>query len=397
MNNLKLLIGRGEDFYDITDLVTRFTWSGKRSKAPRTLEAALYDSESLTTRCPSNVEEGQTVVFYDGDEELFQGLLMNEGVRSTKRQLTLKANDVCIRFTNNKDSFSYTNVRADEIFRDCCQRLGLEVGSVANTKHVIGELIKKATTNWDVIEDALSQTYKVTGVRYYVFAYKGKVNLIDRAAQEDIPILELDTNIVSYGASRSIENTRTRLKLVTSEGELKNSTVISELEEKIGQFQEYESVDEQITETEILQRVKTFRREQGTVELSMNLQCVGDSSVISGGCVFVNIDNLNTHRILYVDEDRHVWKNGSHTMSLKLNCAKIDEDEKAVRNLKLGDYGDDVFVLQLKLQNHGYYIEGELDGWFGPITDRSVRKFQKASGIAVDGIVGPVTRAALGM
>ena len=322
MNNLKLLIGRGEDFYDITDLVTRFTWSGQRSKAPRTLEAVLYDSEALTTRCPSNVEKGQTVVFYDGDEELFQGLLMNEGVRSSKRQLTLKANDVCIRFTNNKDSFSYTNTRADQIFSDCCQRLGLEVGSVANTEHVIGELIKKATTYWDVIEDALSQTYKVTGVRYYVLAYKGKVHLIDRAAQENIPIMELDTNVISYDASRSIENTRTRLKLVTSEGELKNSTVISGLEEKIGVFQEYESVDEQITETEILQRVKTFRREQGTVELNMNLQCVGDSSVISGGCVFVHIDNLYTHKIMYVDEDRHVWKKGSHTMTIKLNCAK---------------------------------------------------------------------------
>jgi hypothetical protein len=37
------------------------------------------------------------------------------------------------------------------------------------------------------------------------------------------------------------------------------------------------------------------------------------------------------------------------------------------------------------------------DGVFGPITERAVKRFQRSNGLLVDGIVGPQTRAALGL
>lgn len=66
----------------------------------------------------------------------------------------------------------------------------------------------------------------------------------------------------------------------------------------------------------------------------------------------------------------------------------------ATRNLKKGCAGSDVKTLQKKLKKLGYY-SGGIDGSFGLVTDAAVRKFQKANGLKVDGIVGPKTRAAL--
>ncbi len=53
-------------------------------------------------------------------------------------------------------------------------------------------------------------------------------------------------------------------------------------------------------------------------------------------------------------------------------------------------YGEDVKEVQRKLNNLGYNC-GSVDGYFGKNTESAVRKYQKAKGLVVDGIVGPAT------
>jgi hypothetical protein len=62
--------------------------------------------------------------------------------------------------------------------------------------------------------------------------------------------------------------------------------------------------------------------------------------------------------------------------------------------LKHGAKGNAVKRLQRALARAGYQVEA--DGDFGPATDRAVRAFQAARGLAADGIAGPATWAAVG-
>ena len=59
--------------------------------------------------------------------------------------------------------------------------------------------------------------------------------------------------------------------------------------------------------------------------------------------------------------------------------------------LRRGNRGEEVKQLQRDLGMTG----DEIDGIFGPATERAVRTFQQTSGSQVDGIVGPETRAAI--
>lgn len=64
--------------------------------------------------------------------------------------------------------------------------------------------------------------------------------------------------------------------------------------------------------------------------------------------------------------------------------------------LSVGSRGEVVRTLQTDLKSHGFEA-GPSDGIFGPLTLRAVLSFQKYERLWVDGLVGPRTRAALGM
>lgn len=64
--------------------------------------------------------------------------------------------------------------------------------------------------------------------------------------------------------------------------------------------------------------------------------------------------------------------------------------------LKKGNRADSVRILQERLKAAGFDA-GAADGIFGPKTDAAVRAFQRAKGLAVDGIVGANTWNALGV
>ncbi len=64
--------------------------------------------------------------------------------------------------------------------------------------------------------------------------------------------------------------------------------------------------------------------------------------------------------------------------------------------LRLNSSGPEVRALQQALQAAGFN-PGSIDGSFGPGTEAAVLAFQRSTGIAADGVVGPNTATALGL
>lgn len=62
--------------------------------------------------------------------------------------------------------------------------------------------------------------------------------------------------------------------------------------------------------------------------------------------------------------------------------------------LQLGDTGQSVSDLQLRLKELGFY-QGEVSGVYGPETEAAVISFQNSQGLTTDGIVGPQVNSTL--
>lgn len=78
-----------------------------------------------------------------------------------------------------------------------------------------------------------------------------------------------------------------------------------------------------------------------------------------------------------------------------VRASAYDDSEQMLRLASPPIRGDEVKKVQEALKEANFRVT--IDGVFGKETEEAVRQFQKARGLPADGIVGPVTRSALGL
>jgi hypothetical protein len=350
-DGMSLIILKGEQGYDVTQLVEQVKWKGRKGSSSRTLSVTLIDDDGYKhARSGIDVEQGHQCIFsYDG-VELFRGIIMSQ-TQSNQKKLQFTAYDNGIYLANNKDTFCYENKTASDVFRDCCTRFGLPMGEVAKCSYKIPELTKSKTTAFDAIADALSLDFDATGIRHYVASSKGKLSLLTRRENILQWVIEVGQNITSYSYSRSIEDIKTRVKMVSKEGTTVAEKSNAELEKKIGIFQEIDQPDESLTAAQVNDLIESVMEEKGTPERTLSVEAMGIAEVISGIGVYIIIPELEISRTFYVDEDTHTFEDNKHTMSLKLNYANdLAKEEKGAE-----DSGKDYKVGDVVQFNGGYH------------------------------------------
>ncbi|MDE6020798.1 MAG: hypothetical protein K2H01_07380, partial [Ruminococcus sp.] len=272
-------------------------------------------------------EDGHQCIFSYNEKELFRGIIMKT-VQTNKKIMTFTAYDNGIYLSNNKDTFTYEDKTASEIFKDVCTRFGLPIGDIDNCTYRIPELTKSKTTAFDTIADALSLDYDNTGIRHYVTSDKGKLSLITRRKNILQWVIEAGQNIITYSYRKSIENIKTRVKMLSDEETVLAESRNSALEQKIGIFQDIDKPDETLNEAQIKELCDSMLEEGSTPEKTLTIEAMGNPDVISGIGVFIIIPHLGLSKTFYVDEDTHTFKGNSHRMNLKLNHAgDISKDD----------------------------------------------------------------------
>lgn len=324
------------DGYDISNLVESVKWKGRKGSAARSITITLIDDDGYKhARAGIDVEKGHQCIYYEDGSELFRGLIM-DCKQSNKKKLSFTAYDNGIYLANNKDSFTYENKTADEIFVDVCKRFNLKYGKVDRCEYRIPELIKSNTTAFDTIMDALSQEYKSTGIRHYITSEKGVLNLITRRRNVLQWVLSTNNNISSYTYQHSISDVKTRVKLLSSENTVVAESRDSELESRIGIFQQIEKPDSTLNEAQLTELANSILKEKSASKKSLQIEAIGNSEIISGLGVYIIIPHLNISKTYYVDEDTHTISGKSHRVSLTLTEAEdinIEQQESLTYNI----------------------------------------------------------------
>lgn len=89
-----------------------------------------------------------------------------------------------------------------------------------------------------------------------------------------------------------------------------------------------------------------------------------------------------------VEELRQAWQ------EVRKAKKEVRATLRLIRRLRRGMSGEDVKMLQeILATDPEIYPEGLITGYFGPLTEKAVKRFQKIAGIEQVGIVGPKTLA----
>lgn len=320
MSDISLILYKDNKTYDISELAESIKWKGRKGSAARSVSISLIDDNSGLNKAVSGIDvtQGNSLIFSYKGKELFRGLIMSQQ-QSDDRKMPITAYDNGIYLSNNKDTFVYENKTVHDIFIDVCKRFGIKYSEVANTSYKIPELTKSKTTAWDVIMDAISQDTKATGTKYYVNSSKGVLSFVKRKENILQWVLETGSNLISYSYKKSIEDIKTRLKIYSDEDVVFAVRKNTDIEKKIGIFQDIEKKDDDLSEAKLNEHIKETLKEISTPEVSLSAEAFGIPEVISGTGVYVIVSDLGIKKTFYVDEDTHTFKNNSHTMNLKLN------------------------------------------------------------------------------
>lgn len=234
-----------------------------------------------------------------------------------------------MRYLKNKDTYVYTNKRADEIVSMIANDFLLNVGHLENTGYVIPSRVEDNKTLFDIIQNSLDLTLQNTKEMYVLYDNFGKISLsgIERLKLGLVIDEETGSN---FDYESSIDSdTYNKIKLAyDNKNTGKREIYISQDSNNInewGVLQYFEKIDENTNgqyKADTLLQLYNEKRRSFTVK-----NALGDIRIRGGSSVIVNLDlgDIKVQNFMLVEKVKHTFKDNEHFMDLTLRGVNFYE------------------------------------------------------------------------
>ena len=300
--------------------VSEVTWKTSRIGKASTLEANLVITDPL--KYPTN--NGAIIRVMDGKQKIFYGYLFENGFNKND-VVSVKGYDQ-LRYMMNEDTFVMPSSTATVAIKNIATRMGCKVGLFEDTGYTVPGIVEDGKKAFDVVSKFLDSTLIATNRNYVLFDDFGTLSLKNiknmMIPADDFYIGE-ESLLFNFNYKRSIdEETFNRVKYVRdNEKTGKREVFIVEDSNSIknwGLLQEFKKVDENLTKAQIEDLSTKFIKLRNRETKSLDLDCLGEWRVRAGAFVYIYIEKIGVKEYFLVDECTHKWKEGVHTMSLKV-------------------------------------------------------------------------------
>ncbi|WP_239613949.1 XkdQ/YqbQ family protein [Cohnella mopanensis] len=308
----------------IEALAKSVTWSGEDGLPHRTLMVTLSNTFNADDQAVY-FELGKELRFYAEENGayvgLFRGTIFSYDIDSSGNGM-ITAYDENVYLTKNADTRKFTAMTAAAIIRDICKSYDIPIGTIADTGYVIPRVIFREADVWAMVSACLTETRKQNGRKFRLWTSNGALHLTEKKDTVVRWMLEDGVNILSANRSRSIEDTRTSVKIIGGDEEKNPITALardSGLAAKYGTMQYVERADMSLNKSQIDQLAKQRLKELGKVAEEVSVEALGISEVIAGVSVYAFESMTEIVGGYYVTADSHTFEDGVHRMEVTLS------------------------------------------------------------------------------
>ena len=314
--NYELLIQNGSTVY-APPVQDDINWETERKGVPGKLTFKVLKDDIL------NFQEGNPVRFKKDDDNVFYGFVFRTK-RDKENTISVTAYDQ-LRYLKNKDTYVYTNKRADEVVRMIANDFLLNVGHLENTGYTIARRVEDNKALFDIIQNALDETLQNTKEMYVLYDDFGKIALSGIERLKLGLVIDEETG-GNYDYESSIDSdTYNQIKLAYDNEETgKREIYIAKDSAHIndwGLLQYFEKIDEntngQYKADSLLSLYNEKKRKLTIKNVLGDVRVRGGSSVI----VNMNLGDVKLQNFMLVEKVKHTFSNNQHLMDLTLRGA----------------------------------------------------------------------------
>lgn len=316
---MKLLRINATAAQDMTQMVSRCTWSGDIQSCSRCLELELVSLPDVGLP-DAPVELGDRMAFYD-DGQLFDGFVFSIQTGTNDRTKTVRCYDRGIYLNNCQGYYRFQNTTPEAVAKTLAGDFGFSLGEIFATGHrfsrnFLGQSVYK------ILATAYTLASASTGDRYHIAFELDKLTVRKKQQDQDTLVIRGSSNLLSASVTESIENLVNRVRVVDDSYQLVTT------QEDAASIARYGALQRVLRQSEnSTAEAKSILEDNGPSQ-KITMECIGDTRCIAGRMAAVQEPYTGIWGLFWIDADSHTWADGIYTNKLTLNFKNIMNEQE---------------------------------------------------------------------
>jgi hypothetical protein len=315
---MKIYLIQKKNTYDITQIVTKDTWSGSLDQVSRSFVFNVINApgDPNLKNLPS-IAIGNFVKFIDGRMTLFFGMIYTAEKTTDIGDISYTAYDLLYHLTKSTWCRSFKDTTAEAIAEICCKEVGVSIGSIYKTKTKIKKLLIDNETLYDTMLKAYNKVTLKTGTKFLITMSGAKMCVKLKGTVRSNIMLTDTTNITKASVTEDASDIINRVRIYDADGNQTGTVTNGSSVKKYGVFQGTYKEQDGINSNSA---AKESYREPSQ---EITIEAVGDMDCISGYAVYLKDSATGLVGKYWIISDQHNFENGVHTMSLTLSFQNL--------------------------------------------------------------------------